>query len=179
MKEKIGGHGGPFTPSNRKEIVNWPELLKINPDNHPLSPTLGKNGALTFLDGRAETGVVGSIYPTLLKVTVGVYQYLGHYKVVRHITMPVERWQAFKDEEKLRLVRDIAKSFQWAKDLLSSKGLSINSSDIYDKQVKVVQGFFKSCEKIMFKNELDVASIRVFRARLLQPAVRRIEELQV
>lgn len=129
-----------------KQIVNWPEMIKLNAETHPLCPSPGSNGALVFVDGRPNTGEIGKIYPTLLREKVGFYTYIGHYKVIKRITMPVETWKAYTEEERHRVVNEIEKR-EWGQSLLNSKGLCTNATDKEEKRRDDLLRFFERTEE--------------------------------
>jgi hypothetical protein len=150
VNKYIGGNNESFTQARRamrdKEIVSWTEMIRINPENQPLSPSKGCNGALIIVDGRAKSGEIGKIYPTLLKANVGYLQYIGHYKVVKRITIPVETWQAYTDDKKYSVAEEV-ENRKWGQAVLKSKGLSTNSADNREKRIADILGFFERHEE--------------------------------
>jgi hypothetical protein len=121
LRKRIGGNGGTFSRSNKEnKVVHWPEMITINPQYHEHAPTKGKNGALLFIDGRPNTGEVGRIYPTLLRVSSGLSTYLGHYKIVKRVLMPIDIWKTYSYKEQNEIVQDLYNS-KWGKDLLSRR----------------------------------------------------------
>ena len=150
VREFIRGDNSTFATCGRttrdKQIVNWPKMMKINAETHPRCPSPGSNGALVFVDGRPNTGEIGKTYPTLLREKVGFYTYIGHYKVVKRIIMPVEIWKTCTDEERHGVVNEI-ENREWGQTLLTSKGLSTNATDKEEKRIDDLLGFFERTEE--------------------------------
>lgn len=150
VRECIRGDNATFAICGRatrdKQIVNWPEMMKLNPETHPFCPSPGNNGALAFVDGRPNTGEVGKTYPTLLRENVGFYKYIGNYKVVERIVMPIEIWKACTDDERLGVVDEI-ENREWGQTLLTFKGLCTNATDKEEKRINDLLGFFERSEE--------------------------------
>jgi hypothetical protein len=150
VREFIRGDNFTFSVCGRtmrdKQIVNWPEMIKLNAETHPRCPSPGSNGALVFVHGRSNTGEIGKIYPTLLREKVGFYTYIGHYKVVKRIIMPVEIWKACTEEERHGVVNEI-ENREWGQSLLKSKGLCTNATDKEEKRRDDLLGLFERTEE--------------------------------
>lgn len=150
VREFIRGDNATFSICGRtkrdKQVVNWPEMIKLNAETHPCCPSPGTNGALVFVDGRPNTGEIGKTYPTLLREKVGFYTYIGHYKVVKRIIMPVEIWKECTDEDRLSVVNEI-ENREWGQTLLTSKGLCTNATDKEEKRIDDLLGFFERTEE--------------------------------
>lgn len=146
VNKYIGGNNETFTQDSRamrdKVVVDWTEMIRINPEYHPQHPSKGCHGALTIVDGRAKSGEIGKIYPTLLKSKVGYLQYIGHYKVVKRIIMPVETWISCTDDERYAVAEEI-EDRKWGQAVLKSKGLSMNSAGNQGERIATIQGFFE------------------------------------
>jgi hypothetical protein len=146
VREYIRGDNATFSICGRtkrdKQVVNWPEMIKLNAETHPYCPSPGTNGALVFVDGRPNTGEIGKTYPALLREKVGFYTYIGHYKVTKRIIMPVEIWKECTDEDRLSVVDEI-ENREWGQTLLTSKGLCTNATDKEEKRIDDLLGFFE------------------------------------
>ncbi|KAI9736835.1 MAG: hypothetical protein M1818_005886 [Claussenomyces sp. TS43310] len=146
VRKYIGGNDATFArcglEKRENQIVEWPEMFKINLAIHENAPTLGQNGALTFVDGRANIGEVGKVYPTLLKKIVGSYQYIGHYRIAKRAIMPVHEWKKLPKEEQFEIASEIEGSV-WGQAALSYKKLSLDLPSSREKRLNKILDFFE------------------------------------
>ena len=127
LREKIGGGEFAFSKVGsamlKKQIVSWPEVIRIIPEHQKFAPKLGRHGALAFVDGRPGCGEIGKTYPAVFRQNKERFLYIGHYTLVTKETVSLEEWQTWPEEEKLVIVRDIRDTI-WGQDLLHSKDLT-------------------------------------------------------
>ncbi|RDL29938.1 uncharacterized protein BP5553_10565 [Venustampulla echinocandica] len=111
----------------QKQAVRWPVL--INPDCsheiHEYPPRLGANGALTSVDGIADCGTIGAVYPVIRKVDIDAYQYIGHYKIIDRKIMPTQSWFALPRYQKTAALSTIRYSQDEGRDFLSKLGINL------------------------------------------------------
>jgi hypothetical protein len=91
----------------------------------------------------ATTGHVDHICAVILKAEGVLYQYLGHYKIVSHVIMPIEVWEStILDEDNDKIARDLCEK-EWGKNLLKKKRYTIPEMDSREKTVEKVKQLFR------------------------------------
>lgn len=105
-----------------KQVVSWPEIIRINPEHHPDAPTAGNHGALTFVKGSLTWGEIGKIYPAILRNDKNRFSYIGHYKLVsRENLVPVHAFKALAVGRRHKIASDIYTS-KWGAPILKKIG---------------------------------------------------------
>ena len=111
LREKIGGGESAFSRVGsamlKKQIVSWPEVIRIIPEHQTFAPKLGRHGALTFVDGRPGCGEIGKTYPTVFRQNKERFLYIGHYTLSIKETVSLGEWKTWPEEDKLVIVRNI------------------------------------------------------------------------
>ncbi|PVH79067.1 hypothetical protein DL98DRAFT_516283 [Cadophora sp. DSE1049] len=126
LREKIGGGEFAFSKVGysmlKKQIVPWPELIRIIPEHQKSAPRLGHHGAMAFVNGRPGCGEIGKTYPTVFRQSKERFLYIGHYTLSSKETVSLEEWKAWPEEEKLVIAREI-RDTNWGETLLTGKCL--------------------------------------------------------
>ncbi|KAK0108594.1 hypothetical protein ONS95_003391 [Cadophora gregata] len=126
LREKIGGGEFAFSKVGasmlKKQIIPWPEVIRIIPEHQKFAPKLGRHGALAFVEGRPGCGDVGKTYATVFRQNKERFLYIGHYTLCSKETVSLEEWKTWSEEEKLVIAREI-RDTNWGETLLTEKCL--------------------------------------------------------
>ncbi|RDW77983.1 hypothetical protein BP5796_05835 [Coleophoma crateriformis] len=145
LREHVGGNESMFAKVSAsmkdRQLVAWPEILRINPNHHEFAPELGSHGALTLVDGRVPCGVVGDIYPAILRKSKDKFDYIGHYKLACRVIVAPSEWRLWPVLKRAAIAKEIAES-TWGETLLTAAGLMTQACTL-DDRIDDILGFFE------------------------------------
>ncbi|RDW85176.1 hypothetical protein BP6252_02766 [Coleophoma cylindrospora] len=145
LREHVGGNESTFAKVSAsmkdRQLVAWPEILRINPNHHEFAPELGSHGALTLVDGRVPCGVVGDIYPAILRKNKDKFDYIGHYKLACRVIVAPSEWSLWPISKRAAIAKEIAES-TWGETLLTTAGLMTQACTL-DDRIDDILGFFE------------------------------------
>lgn len=132
IRETIGGARATFarvSPTmTRKQIVPWPAVIRVNPENHEFAPKLRNDyGALTLVEGRftedKDPCNTGSTLPVIVREAKHAFQYIGHYTIVKWTRISVEEWSSWPKQRRDGIVQEMRS--KWGSEVLLHKGLQL------------------------------------------------------
>ncbi|KAI9675204.1 MAG: hypothetical protein M1829_003564 [Trizodia sp. TS-e1964] len=144
----LGGNASVFSkvgPSMEgKQAFECSQMIKVNPDNHPLAPRAGFHGALTLVDGQEGEGEMRKIYP-LFRKNGREWEYGGNYKIAKRITVPPEVWSSNEifNEEFRKKIANTLNTTGWGQRLLMQKNLAYSEQELHDLTLNDILGFFE------------------------------------
>jgi hypothetical protein len=149
IRENIGGTKLTFsrvgTPMVHKQIVRWPELIRINPEAHEYAPYLGSSyGTVTLVEGRfiedRDPCNTGAVYPGILRRAKDDCEYIGHYKILSWEQVLVGVWKSWSKQRRDSVVKGF--DSKWGDEVLLQNGLQV-LDEWQDSRHQQIHRFFE------------------------------------
>jgi hypothetical protein len=129
----------------RKQIVPWPALIRVNPENHEFAPRLRNDyGALTLVEGRftedKDPCNTGSTLPVVIREAKDAFQYIGHYTIATRKQISVAEWKGWSKQRRDSIVQEMRS--KWGNEVLLRNRLQV-CDDWPNSASDQIHGFFE------------------------------------